>query len=211
MSSLPDDAVLTPRGFIRARKIYAGDLVRFTDVEGQQVADIVLLRAGHSGDWLSCVYTKLLNGTDRISTGHVLYSKSATPLATVVEDSVGLHWFGGGFCSEETNRFRYGVEGTVNCRSNLAASLADYVSGPMELELDSCASLFMNIAVEPDHTFTIRAPSSQPGNFIEFRAECDLILGVSNCPADQNACNNFEPTSMRVAIVRGDAAFDALE
>jgi uncharacterized protein len=192
-----EDLVLPPRGFLRAREIAAGERVRLADVAGRQVADLVLLRAGGDRDWMSCLYTKMLNGTERIGAGHVLYSKQALPLATVVRDTVGTHWFGGGFCSEETNRLRYGVEGTVNCRTNLAASLAGRIDGPNALELDSCASIFMDIRASAAG-FTIGECPSGPGDLFEIRAECDLVLALSNCPEEHNPCNGFEPTEMRV-------------
>jgi len=197
-----EDLVIAPRAYLRARILRKGDSVRITDTLGQQVADMILLSCRSNRDWLSCLNTKLLNRTDRITTGHVLYSKTSSPLATITNDTVGVHWFGGGFCSEETNRLRYGLEGTVNCKTNLAASLQDYVSHPLDLELDSCASLFMNIAVNAnDGAMSIESAPSQAGDYIELRAEDDIVLAVSNCPADRNPCNGFEPTEIRVTIL----------
>lgn len=195
-----EDVVIPPRGYLRARKVTAGQTVRILDVEGEQVADVILTRAAEPRDWLSCLNTKLLNGTERITVGHTLYSKQARPLASITADTVGVHWFGGGFCSEETNRARYGVEGTVACKTNLAASLEAYVSSPHDLELDSCASLFMNLGSDAQGRFAIGLPPGRAGDYIDLRAETDLVLGMSNCPADRNPCNNFHPTSLRVVI-----------
>lgn len=193
------DVTIPPRGHLRARVIPAGSLLRITDLAGRQAVDVMLRAADDRRDWLSCIFTTLLSGTDRITTGHVLHSKSATALATVVRDDVGRHWFGGGFCSEETNRARYGVEGTTNCRNNLAASLADHVGHPMDLELDACASLFMAIDYGGGHVAIEESPS-RPGDVIELRAEIDLLVGLSNCPADRNPGNGFDPTEVRIQI-----------
>jgi uncharacterized protein YcgI (DUF1989 family) len=197
-----EDVLVPARGYLRARTVLAGQLVRIADVAGQQVADVVLTRAAEPRDWLSCLNTKLLNGTDRITTGHVLRSKQSFPLATVVDDTVGVHWFGGGFCSEETNRLRYGVEGTVSCKTNLTASLGDLVSSPHELELDSCASLFMNLSSDAEGRFSIDLPPGRSGDHLDLRAEVDLVLALSACPADLNPCNAYEPTPVRVVIYR---------
>lgn len=156
-----EDMVVPARGYLRARTVPAGHLVGIADVEGQQVADVVLTRAAEPRDWLSCLNTKLINGTEQITTGHVLHSKQCIVLATVVADTVGQNWFGGGFCSDETNRLRYGVEGTVSCKTNLTARLGDLVTSPHELELDSCASLFMNIGSRDDGRFGIDLPRGQ--------------------------------------------------
>jgi uncharacterized protein YcgI (DUF1989 family) len=195
---LLEDVVVPSRGYLRARALAAGEVVRIIDVEGEQVADVVLTRVAESRDWLSCLNTKLLNGTERISAGHVLYSKQCVPLATIVADTVATHWFGGGFCSEETNRARYGVEGTVSCKTNLAASLGDLVGSPHELELDSCASLFMNLSADADGRFSIGLPPGRAGDHIDLRAEVDLMFALSACPADRNPCNAFSPSPLRV-------------
>jgi uncharacterized protein len=201
-----EDVVVAARGYLRARTVPAGHFVRIADVEGQQVADVILTRAAEPRDWLSCLNTKLLNGTERITTGHVLHSKQCVALATVVADTVGTNWFGGGFCSEETNRLRYGVEGTVSCKTNLTASLGDLVSSPHQLELDSCASLFMNIGTRDDGTFGIDLPPGRAGDHLDLRAEVDLVLALSACPADRNPCNAYEPTPVRVVVYRSPAA-----
>ena len=45
-------------------------------------------------------------------------------MAKIIEDTVGIHHFGGGFCNAELNAVRFGIEGTHACRTNLAASKA---------------------------------------------------------------------------------------
>ncbi|MGY1805825.1 DUF1989 domain-containing protein [Blastococcus sp. SYSU D00669] len=197
-----EDVVVPARGYLRARTVAAGDVVRITDVEGQQVADVVLTRAAEPRDWLSCLNTKLLNGTERITTGHVLRSKQCVPLATIVADTVGVHWFGGGYCSEETNRARYGVEGTVSCKTNLAASLDPHLTSVQDLELDSCASFFMNLGSDAEGRFAIDLPPTAAGDHLDLRAETDLVLALSACPADRNPCNAFAPTPVRVTVYR---------
>lgn len=200
-----EDLVIPARGYLRARTLPAGHTMHIVDVEGGQVADIILTRAAEPRDWLSCLNTKLLNGVDRISTGHMLYSKQVQPLASIAADTVGVHWFGGGFCSEETNRARYGVEGTVSCKTNLAASLDAYVPSPQALELDSCASLFMDLGTDADGRFAIGPAPSRPGDFIDLRAETDVTIGLSACPADRNPCNNFQPSPVQVIIYQTGA------
>lgn len=193
------DITIPPRGFMRARIIPAGGLLRITDLGGRQAVDLMVRAVADPRDWLSCIFTTLLNQADRITVGHVLYSKAAKSLATVTQDDAGRHWFGGGFCSEETNRFRYGVEGTSNCRNNLAASLADWIDHPMDLELDACASLFMAIEYGAGRVAIEESPS-RPGSVFEMRAETDLLVGLSNCPADRNPGNGFDPSEVRVQV-----------
>jgi uncharacterized protein YcgI (DUF1989 family) len=199
-AQLLDDVVVPARGHLPVRTLRRGDYLRIVDLEGEQVADVVLAPVDEPSDWMSCMFTKLLNGTDRITTGSTLYSKRARPLAKVVRDTVGVHWFGGGFCSRETNVFRYSDTGAANCRDNLAASLQNYVRSAADLELDSCASLFMDIAIQEDGHLSIARSPARAGDLLELHAECDLLVALSACPADRNPCNGFAPSPIRVLL-----------
>ncbi len=194
-------ALVPARAHLPAFVVEAGEVLRVEDVEGRQAADVVIAPVDDARDWLSCIYTQLLNRTTRITEGHVLYSKRARPLATVVADTAGTHWFGGGCCSAETNARRYDAS-AGSCRENLVLSLGDRIDGPAGLELDACASLFMNIAVGADGAMEIVEPTSRAGDHIDLRAERDLVVAVSACPQERNPCNGFAPTSVGLSTWR---------
>ena len=45
------------------------------------------------------------------------------------------------------------------------------------------------------------APSpSQAGNYIELKAEMDVLAVISNCPQVNNPCNSGQPTPIRVIV-----------
>ena len=86
-----------------------GETLRVIDVEGKQVADLVALSAADKGEKLSCVYSNVLNGTWKLTKGHRIFSNRANPMFLIAEDKVGLHYSGGGFCTEEVNYIRFNV------------------------------------------------------------------------------------------------------
>ena len=52
-----------------------------------------------------------------------------------------------------------------------------------------------------DGRWYIDEPVSKPGDYIEFRAEMDCIVGFSNCPLDALApCNAYHCTPVEVEI-----------
>jgi uncharacterized protein len=59
----------------------------------------------------------------------------------------------------------------------------------------------MNVPIESG-TITIKEPISKAGDYIELRAEDDLIVAISNCPQERNPCNAFKPTELRVTVYR---------
>jgi uncharacterized protein YcgI (DUF1989 family) len=44
-------------------------------------------------------------------------------------------------------------------------------------------------------------PLSKPGNFIELRAEIDLIVAVSACSVEQSKCNGYRCTSTEIQFI----------
>jgi uncharacterized protein YcgI (DUF1989 family) len=194
------DVVVPARAHFSAR-LAPGQVLRVIDVEGEQVLDLVALSREDPREKLSCIMSNLLNATWRLTRGHVLYTSRAQPMLTLVDDTVGVHHSGGGYCSEESNFVRYGVRPTPNCKTNLERAMAAHGLAPDLLEYDACFNVFMNIEYLPDGGFGIAPPRSRPGDHVDLRAEMDCLLALSNCPQERNPCNNFRPTPLRLVVL----------
>lgn len=179
-----------------------GQVLRIEDVEGQQVADLICFNAHDLTDKLNNENVMLLNHTYNPTKSHVLYSNNCNRMFTIVEDTVGRNYPGGAMCSEELNFLRYGVRGTINCRDNLAAAVQPW--NVAKHELPGAFAPFMNVIHHPDGRAEIAEPPSKPGDFIELRAEMDLLVAVSVCPQELNPVNGWKSTPLRIAIYEPD-------
>jgi len=180
--------------------LHRGEILRVIDLEGKQVADLVALSTIDKGEKLSCIYSNLLNGTWKLTRGHTLYSNWARPIFSIVEDKVGLHYSGGGFCSEEINFLRFKVQSTRNCADNLALAFKSYGIQREDFNFDCCFNIFMNLTFQPDGTMKLQEPLSKPGDYIDLKGEMDCVIAISNCPQDRNPCNGFNPTPLQIKI-----------
>ena len=104
----------------------AGEVLRITDIQGQQVADLVCFNRHDTGEKLSVHATMMDQGSIYIGKGRSLLSNQGNSLMTLVEDTCGVHDLLAGSCNEGSNFRRYGVHDTPNCRSNLEAALAPH-------------------------------------------------------------------------------------
>lgn len=181
-------------------ELHRGQTLRVTDLEGKQVVDLVALGAKDKGEKLSCVYSNLLNRTWKLTQGHTLFSSRANPVLFIKEDTVGLHYSGGGFCTEEINYLRFKVHDTKNCADNLTEAFRPYGINREDFDFDCCFNIFMNLTFQPDGSMKLEEPLSRPGDYIDLRAEMDAIIAISNCPQDRNPCNAFNPTSTRIQV-----------
>jgi hypothetical protein len=193
------DVLIPARGYMRARVLQPGQRLLFIDVEGEQVADLLLYDAHNLKNCASMGHSMLAAGSWKLSTGDVLYSKLGQPMATIVADSVGDSLAMGAFCSESLNRIRYGIEGTHSCRMNLVASMAEYGLSPLDIE-EGVFCPFMNVRYEPDGSCSIAVPNSKPGDRLELQIDMEVIAAISNCPSEHNPCNGWNPTPLRVVV-----------
>jgi uncharacterized protein YcgI (DUF1989 family) len=187
-------------GFI----IHHGQRLRIIDWEGQQVVDMVAFSLGNPDEKLSCSYSNFLNRTWKLTKGHFLYSNRSEKMLTIVEDTVGMHYSGGGFCTDEINYVRFGVHGAGNCFENLKEALKGYGVKGSDIQEGCCLNIFMNFEYHLDGSVEVKPPFSKAGDYIDFRAEMDLIVGISNCPQDRTPVNAFNPSSSKVIIYNPD-------
>jgi len=195
--TLSEDFVLAPAGCV-ARTLNPGQLLTITDLEGQQVADLIAFTLPDLRDRLWPSTTIRLNGTVYFTAGHTLYSELSRPLLTIVEDTCGRHDMLAGSCNAEIDKVRYGVDDHRGCVENFISAIAPWGLGRTDVPMSF--NIFMNCPVEPDGSWSIAEPVSQPGDHITFRAETAVLVAISNCPQDLNPCNAGELKPLGVTI-----------
>jgi uncharacterized protein YcgI (DUF1989 family) len=174
-----------------------GQVLRIVDVEGEQVADLVCFARGDVEEVFSSARTIDYNETVYVSTGNVLYSNWSNPMLTILSDRVAKHDLLFAPCSQEMFRLSYGItEPHPNCLDNLAASLAPF--GIKTCQIPTAFNVFMNARIAEDGRVDIRPPLSRAGDYIDLRAEMDLIVAVTACSAAK--CNNYRCTAIDVEI-----------
>jgi hypothetical protein len=177
-----------------------GQVLRITDLEGQQAVDFLCYDAADPTERYSATNTLKVQGRIYIELGTVLYSDTGLALMTVVADTVGRHDTIYGCCSNPNNLLRYGVQTTESCYSNFETVLAGYGLGRSAIV--SNINFFMCVPVEADGSAGVATSELQPGSYVELRAERDVIAVLSNCPQMHNPCNGYDPTAVRVTVLQ---------
>jgi uncharacterized protein YcgI (DUF1989 family) len=193
-----------PPGAHASGHMKKGQILRIIDVEGEQVADFISVREGDPNEYLDCVYTNYVLGRWKWHKGDVIYTNEMRPLWTIVDDTVELHYTGGGYCSRAL-RTKYKIDNNDGCRETLQAALKANGIEPSLLRECSCFNIFMNVQYRPDGTWTIDRPKSKAGDHIDLRAEMDLLWAVSICsePPVYKPVNGDRPTPMRFEVYAG--------
>ncbi|HEV8306746.1 MAG TPA: urea amidolyase associated protein UAAP1 [Methylomirabilota bacterium] len=178
--------------------VRAGQILRIVDLEGRQAVDFLCYNAADPSERYNAADTMKVAGTIVLTAGHRLYSDMGRPLFTLVADTAGGHDTIGGCCSAESNRLRYGVEGTPNCRDNFLRAVAPFGLGKKDVVAN--VNFFMSVPVGADGAMAIAEGRSRPGDYVDLRAEMDALAALSNCPQIYNPASGGRPTPIRLVL-----------
>ncbi len=179
--------------------VKSGDLIRITDLEGAQPVDFWAFNAENHLEFLSCEHTKPSIEKLFPHLGDAAYTNRRRKIVTLVADtSPGQHDMQFAAC-DPTRYAELGVDGEhASCQDNLHKALAG-----IDIVLDFTPqpwNLFTNFFINPDGTFSIRAPESKAGDYVVLRADMPAHIVVSACPQDQNLTCGGKPTGVRVEV-----------
>ncbi|MFN0069911.1 MAG: DUF1989 domain-containing protein [Chloroflexota bacterium] len=178
-----------------------GQIIRIVDVEGKQVPDVLVYDRSDFRKQVSVRYSLSMNFKQHLTTGDVLYDLDCVPMVTIVADTVGKHWWGGAFCSEELRHFWTGMWGLKGCRDNFAAALAPFGIAREDIRDGGCLNFFMNMGSGGiDGSKSMGAPFSDAGDYVDLRAERDILVAISACPDDLTPVNDFRSKPLAVVV-----------
>ena len=181
--------------------VQKSQVIRVIDVAGGQVSDLVCFARQNIEEYLSNGRTIDYNEKLFLSTGDMLYSNRSNPMLSIIRDMAGKHDFLFAPCSREMFRLTYGkTEPHPNCLDNLASVLDRY--GIREFQIPTAFNIFMNVEISTDGKILIKPPLSKAGDYLDLRAEMDLIVGVTACSAGK--CNDYRCTPIAVEVFELD-------
>ena len=120
-------------------------------------------------------------------------------MLSVVEDTVQAH-FGqcGGRCSTRLLFMRDGAEDVRSCQENLAEALAPF--GIAGEDIGDCFNVFMNVELTNDGGFEVKVPETRAGDYLDLRAEMNIVAAVSACPNDSGPVNNYRAKPLGMTV-----------
>ena len=182
-------------------EIKQGQHFRIVDLHGNQAVDTLFYNAHNYADRFSAQDTIREQKNIYLTTGTKLMSNFGTVLLTITADTCGRHDTLGGACSHESNMVRYALEKRHMhaCRASFLKAVIHW-PGLEKRDIPPNINFFMNVPVTPEGKLTFEDGISEPGKYVEMRAETDVLCLISNCPQLNNPCNAYNPTPVEVLI-----------
>ena len=194
----PSNNIEIPERSGTAFRLAARRTLTVIDPRGVQVADLLAFNAEDTAEVISSGRSLDYAETILLTTGHILYSNRSRPMLSIVADTVGRHDFLLTPCSYDTfHHFYPDLPPHRGCFGNLAAALEPYGIAPDAIP--TAFNCFMNVEVDgTTGTLSVLPPISRAGDHIVFRAEMDLIIGLTACSAPASNGGSFKPIEYRI-------------
>lgn len=174
-----------------------GSMLTVVDPEGGQVSDLVCYNGDDVREVVSNGRTFDYEETIALAEGNRLWSNRSNPMLTIVEDECGSHDFLLTPCSVDTFKHFYPDKPPHRgCFGNLAEALEPYDVAPDDIP--TAFNIFMNVPVSGG-SLAVEPPLSQAGDRIVFRAEMDLVVGLTACSAYASNGGSFKPIDYAIA------------
>ena len=185
----------------RAVRVVAGHSLRVIDPEGGQVADTWAFVAADPGEFHSAQHTRAYASRLFPQAGEHFVTNARRPILLLEEDATpGIHDMLVAACDPE----RYlglGVEGWhASCQENLQTALRDVGVDPPRFAPQPI-NLFMNTPARADGTIDWLPAPTKAGDYVQMRAELDIVLVVSACPQDIIQINERNPGPIEIELL----------
>jgi uncharacterized protein len=170
----------------------AGQSLTVIDPEGTQVSDLVAFALDDHGEVLSNGRTFDYEETINLTTGAHLWSNRSRRMLLIEHDDVGRHDFLLTPCSRDTFTHFYPDKPVHRgCFGNLAAAFEPF--GIVPDQIPTAFNVFMNVPVAQTGKIAVLPPLSRAGDTIRFRAQMDLLIGLTACSAYASNGGSFKP------------------
>ena len=180
-----------PGGWYYVTKLGRGEALRIVNTSGTSCVSIQAWNALDPSERLNHADTIKVQWAASLRKGRVILSDMGRALLSIIEDTSGAHDTMVGGSNAATNAARYGSGSFRNTRDNFV--LAAGKLGLDRRDVHPSIGFFAPVAVDSQGRFEWHGERRHNGDFVDLRAELDLLIAVSNCPHPLDPSPNYAP------------------
>jgi len=196
-----------PGGWYWSTSLKSGDSIRIAQDHGASAVAMVAWSAADPSERLNLPDTIKVQWTTAIAKGRVLFTDMGRVLFSVTEAASSAHDGLVGGSTAAANAARY-TGATRNSRDNFI--LAAGKLGLDRRDIPAALSFFAPVRVDAAGKFAWREDLRVVGDYVELRAEMDLVVAFSNCPHPLDPDPAYAPNPVTVTRFRRPIAADDL-
>lgn len=192
-------------GGYASRILPRGSRLRLTNLKGDCCANVLIYNADRPIERLNVADTIKVQWNGYLGEGKLLLSDMGRALMSIMKDTCGKHDTFCGASNEKTNAARYGAGvnygPSPNARDRFLLALARYDLGRRDVMPN--LNFFKNVRIDLDGGTNFIQESSKPGDFVEMRAEMNVLVVIANTPHVLDPRPQYTATPLRLTAWRG--------
>lgn len=193
-----------PSGWYWSARLRRGEALRILNPTGTASVSALFWNAHEPTERFNAGDTVKLQWTARLGRGKLLFSDMGRVLAGIIEDTTGgRHDALTGGSTPATNLRRYGDPSLRNSRDNFRLAAAK--NGLSTRDIPPCITFFAGVRTDAAGKFVWSGPGA-PGEFVDLRAECDVLVTLSNCPHPLDPREQYGDAAADVVVWRAPPA-----
>jgi urea carboxylase-associated protein 2 len=194
-----------PGGWYWYGRIARGETLRLFNAVGRSSASVVAWNAHDASERINHADSVKVQWSAALRKGRLILSDMGKVVFSIVEDSSGAHDALVGGSTSASNAARYGGD-YRNARDNFI--LAAGKLGFSRADIPQPVSFFAPVDVDAEGRFVWNDAKRAKGDFVDLRAEMDLVVAISNCPHPLDPAPDYGPGPLELTRFRIPVAAD---
>ncbi|WP_320198995.1 urea amidolyase associated protein UAAP1 [Agrobacterium sp. rho-13.3] len=191
-----------PGGWYWSTKVAREQTIRISLSHGFSSVALIAWAAAETSERMNLADTVKMQWTTGLSKGRVIFSDMGRVMFSITEDSSGAHDCLVGGSNAATNA-RY--QGTL-----LRDTRDNFIKLAMKIGLDrrdipAALTLFAPVRVDAEGQFFWNPALLNGADYVELRAEMDMIIGFSNCPHPLDPNPVYAPNPVTITRIAAEA------
>ncbi|MGI4814426.1 MAG: urea amidolyase associated protein UAAP1 [Janthinobacterium lividum] len=198
-----------PGGWYWSVRVARGEALRIVNPSGRSTVSLIAWCAADTSERLNTADTMKVQWNTGLRRGRVIYTEMGRVAFSVIEDTSGAHDSLMGSTTRESMFKALGEHSARNARDNFFAAAAKY--GLTRRDVPACINFFAPVSIDGNGRFVWRAEQRTADDFVDLRAEMDMLVVLSNAGHPLDPELSATPAAVQVVqFVAPQAAADDL-
>ncbi|WP_073058522.1 urea amidolyase associated protein UAAP1 [Kaistia soli] len=187
-----------PGGWYTTLRLKAGTALRLVNTSGTSGVSLFAWNANDPSERYNSADTVKIQWTSELRKGRVLFSDMGRVLFSIIEDTTGAHDTIVGGSTPASNARKYGDAALRSTRENMLLAAGKHGLGLRDLA--PVITFFAPVIVDASGRLVWRDGVVGTGDFVDLRAEMDVIIALSNCPHPLAPDARFAPGPIEAIV-----------
>ncbi len=172
------DGETVPPGWYHTARLRRGEALRIIDASGRSSVSVIGWCEKDMTERLNCADTAKIQWSAALSKGRVILTDMGHVFLSLIEDTSGAHDLLMGGSTPASVLAAYG-EPSRNTHDNFLVAASKLGLGLRDIP--PCITFFAPVSLDAEGRFGWNGSRKKAGDFVDLRAEMDLVLVLSNC------------------------------